>query len=67
MGRREVMSQFWPCCISGTSHTPCWEVLSALLPVCSAIALLHIWHKSHTLPGSSICTVACLLCCIPCL
>ena len=45
-----------PCCISGTSHTPCREVLSALLPVCSAIALLHIWHKSHTLPGSSICT-----------
>ena len=26
------------------------------------LAQLHIWHKSHTLPGSSICTVACLLC-----
>ena len=50
------MSQFWPSCISGTSHTPCQEVPSALLPVCSAIALLHIWHKSHTLLGSSICT-----------
>ena len=50
------MSQFWPSCISGTSHAPCREVLSALLPVCSAIALLHIWHKSHTLLGRSICT-----------
>ena len=27
-----------PCCISGTSHAPCREVLSALLPVCSAVA-----------------------------
>ena len=27
-----------PCCISGTSHTPCWEVPSALLPVCSAVS-----------------------------
>ena len=26
------------------------------------LAQLHIWHKSRTLPGSSICTVACLLC-----
>ena len=50
------MSQFWPSCISGTSHAPCREVLSALLPVCSAITSLHIWHKSRTLPGSSICT-----------
>ena len=35
----------------------------------TVLALLHIWHKSHTLPGSSICTVACLLrrCLIPCL
>ena len=32
------MSQFWPSCISGTSHTPCWEVPSALLPVCSAVS-----------------------------
>ena len=50
------MSRFWPSCISGTSHAPSREVPSALLPVCSAIALLHIWHKSRTLPGSSICT-----------
>ena len=28
----------------------------------TVLAQLHIWHKSHTLPGSSICTVACLLC-----
>ena len=27
-----------PCCISGTSHTPCWEVLSALLPVCYTVS-----------------------------
>ena len=27
----------------------------------TVLAQLHIWHKSHTLPGSSICTVACLL------
>ena len=33
----------------------------------TVLAQLHIWHKSHTLPGSSICTVACLLHCIPCL
>ena len=32
------MSQFWPSCISGTSHAPCWEVPSALLPVCSAVS-----------------------------
>ena len=61
------MSQFWPSCISGTSHTPCREVPSALLPACSTVVMvlaqLHIWHKSRTLPGSPICTVACLLCC----
>ena len=28
----------------------------------TVLAQLYIWHKSHTLPGSSICTVACLLC-----
>ena len=28
----------------------------------TVLAQLHIWHKSRTLPGSSICTVACLLC-----
>ena len=28
----------------------------------TVLAQLHIWHKSHTLLGSSICTVACLLC-----
>ena len=28
----------------------------------TVLAQLHIWHKSCTLPGSSICTVACLLC-----
>ena len=28
----------------------------------TVLAQLHIWHKSHTLPGSSICTVVCLLC-----
>ena len=28
----------------------------------TVLAQLHIWHKSHTLPGSSVCTVACLLC-----
>ena len=35
----------------------------------TVLVLLYIWHKSHTLPGSSICTVACLLrcCLIPCL
>ena len=35
----------------------------------TVLAQLHIWHKSHTLPGSPICTVACLLrcCLIPCL
>ena len=27
-----------PCCISGTSHTSCREVPSALLPVCSAVS-----------------------------
>ena len=27
----------------------------------TVLAQLHIWHKSRTLPGSSICTVACLL------
>ena len=27
-----------PCCISGTSHTPCREVPSALLPVCSTVS-----------------------------
>ena len=27
----------------------------------TVLAQLHIWHKSHTLPGSPICTVACLL------
>ena len=32
------MSQFWPSCISGTSHTPCREVLSALLPVRSTVS-----------------------------
>ena len=32
------LSRFWPSCISGTSHTPCREVPSALLPVCSAVA-----------------------------
>ena len=32
------MSQFWPSCISGTSHTPCWEVLSTLLPACSTVS-----------------------------
>ena len=32
------MSQFWPSCISGTSHAPCREVPSALLPVCSAVS-----------------------------
>ena len=37
-----------------------------LLPV-TVLAQLHIWHKSRTLPGSSICTVACLLRRIPCL
>ena len=26
------MSQFWPSCTPGTSHTPCWKVLSALFP-----------------------------------
>ena len=26
------------CCTSGTSHALCWEVLSALLPVCSAVS-----------------------------
>ena len=30
--------------------------------VVTVLAQLHIWHKSGTLPGSSICTVACLLC-----
>ena len=30
--------------------------------IVTVLAQLHIWHKSHTLPGSSICTVACLLC-----
>ena len=29
----------------------------------TVLAQLHIWHKSHTLLGSPICTVACLLCC----
>ena len=35
----------------------------------TVLAQLHIWHKSRTLPGSPICTVACLLrrCLIPCL
>ena len=33
-----TVSQFWPSCISGTSHAPCWEVSSALLPVCSAVS-----------------------------
>ena len=33
----------------------------------TVLAQLHIWHKSHTLLESSICTVACLLCYIPCL
>ena len=28
----------------------------------TVLAQLHIWHKSRTFPGSSICTVACLLC-----
>ena len=28
----------------------------------TVLAQLHIWHKSRTLPGSPICTVACLLC-----
>ena len=28
----------------------------------TVLAQLHIWHKSHTLLGGSICTVACLLC-----
>ena len=27
----------------------------------TVLAQLHIWHKSHTLLGSSICTVTCLL------
>ena len=34
----QAVSQFWPSCISGTSHTPCWEVPSALLPVCSTVS-----------------------------
>ena len=29
----------------------------------TVLAQLHIWHKSHTLPGSPICTVTCLLRC----
>ena len=33
-----TLSRFWPSCISGTSHAPCREVPSALLPVCSAVA-----------------------------
>ena len=39
------------------------------LETVTALAQLHIWHKSHTLLGSPICTVACLLSCclIPCL
>ena len=37
--------------LPGARHVLCVTVL----------AQLHIWHKSHTLPGSSICTVACLL------
>ena len=32
------MSQFWPSCISGTSHTPYREVPSALLSVCSTVS-----------------------------
>ena len=32
------MSRFWPSCISGTSHAPCREVPSALLPACSAVS-----------------------------
>ena len=32
------LSRFWPSCISGTSHAPCREVPSALLPVCSAVS-----------------------------
>ena len=38
-----------------------------LVPKITVLAQLHIWHKSHTLLGSSSCTVACLLHCIPCL
>ena len=33
-----ILSQFWPSCISGTSHTSCQEVPSALLPVCSTVS-----------------------------
>ena len=33
-----TVSQFWPSCISGTSHTSCQKVLSALLPACSTVA-----------------------------
>ena len=45
------------------------EVLKKYLTDVTVLAQLHIWHKSRTLPGSSICTVACLLhrCLIPCL
>ena len=45
---------------------PCQKLYLGSVTV---LAQLHIWHKSRTLPGSSICTVACLLrrCLIPCL
>ena len=34
----QLVSQFWPSCISGTSHAPCRKVPSALLPACSAVS-----------------------------